>query len=134
MSRISPRVREQVKLRAIDNRCEYCFSPESLSKYSFQVDHVIPSRHGGDDSLSNLAWACFNCNNSKGTDIATFEDGILTPLYNPRTQEWLAHFRVEQDGRMIGVTLEGSATIRLLQMNTLRIVQMRKILIDIKLW
>lgn len=134
MSRISARLREEVKHRALDSRCEYCYSTETVSKYSFQVDHIIPTRHGGSDELPNLAWACFNCNNNKGTDIATYEDGILTPLFNPRTQKWIDHFEVKNNGYIMGLTLEGRATVRLLQMNALRIVQMRKILIEINLW
>lgn len=134
MSRISANIREQVKQRAIGGRCEYCKLPESLSKFSHQVDHIIPPRHGGNNDLSNLAWACFNCNNSKGTDIATYEQDVLTSLFNPRNQIWDDNFRTEESGYVIGLTIQGKATLRLLQMNKFRLVQMRRILIEIGLW
>lgn len=46
--------------------CEYCRFPEYYSFWSFQVDHIISLKHGGDSSLENLAWSCFPCNNHKG--------------------------------------------------------------------
>lgn len=54
------RRRKQVARR--DNFiCSYC------GKYTRDghVDHVVPLSKGGDDSLSNLVWACRACNLSK---------------------------------------------------------------------
>ena len=134
MSRVSASTREKVRDRATDARCEYCHLSESLSKFSHQVDHIIPPRHGGDNELSNLAWACFNCNNNKGTDIAPIENDTLAPLYNPRNQSWDDHFRLDESGQIVGLTTQGKATARLLQMNTFRLVQIRRILLQLGLW
>ncbi len=134
MSRLSTTIRDAVKQRAIDNRCEYCKLPESLSKYSHQVDHIFPPRHGGSDDIDNLAWACFKCNNHKGTDIATIENGKLIPLFNPRTKVWAEHFETQATGIIVGLTLEGEATVRLLNMNTIQYIEIRKNLIEIGIW
>lgn len=45
--------------------CEYCGCDfySSVNNYeSMQIDHIIPTKHGGDDSLSNLALTCKTCN------------------------------------------------------------------------
>jgi hypothetical protein len=77
---LSDAIRQEVRLRA-DGLCEYCRISERLTHYAHQVDHIIPHRHGGDDELDNLAWACFRCNNAKGTDIATYDFETATCLY-----------------------------------------------------
>ena len=66
----------------------------------------------------NLALACTTCNLRKGSDIASYdpETGGLTPLFNPRIQEWSAHFRLEEE-RLIGRTAEGRTTIEFLRLN-----------------
>lgn len=55
------RVRKIVKRRdgAI---CQYCGCEASGG----EVDHVLPLAKGGTDALTNLVWACKNCNRSKG--------------------------------------------------------------------
>ena len=36
----------------------------------FQEDHIIARKHRGGSERSNLATACFHCNNHKGSNIA----------------------------------------------------------------
>ncbi len=113
---ISSSVREAVRNRA-ENRCEYCRKPEGSSKFSHQVDHIIPRKHEGPSTLENLAWACFQCNIAKGSDVAVYdlETGDLTHLFNPRTQQWNDHF--ELDGVLIvGKTPTGRVTVLALNM------------------
>lgn len=52
--------------------CHYC--GQHIKKG--QVDHMIPLSKGGTDNLSNLVWACPNCNNKKGDRMiqADFSD------------------------------------------------------------
>ena len=48
-------------------RCVYCGKrqAEGLSKSDYTVDHIIPVSHGGKDTWSNTACACWKCNNRK---------------------------------------------------------------------
>jgi 5-methylcytosine-specific restriction endonuclease McrA len=127
MTRVPQKIREQVQKRASGD-CEYCRKPEVFSAYSFHVDHIIPvKRHNGSEELYNLAWACFDCNTFKGTDIAAYDEITkeLTPLYNPRTQQWDDHF--EMNGLLIvGKTSVGRVTVRILQMNDPERIELRR--------
>ena len=105
MSRIPETLRQQVRQRA-NGCCEYCRKSEFVSTYEFHVDHIIPPMHGGSSLLDNLAWACFECNVKKGTNVASYDplSELLTPLYNPRTQIWNDHFEIIGD-EIIGKTV-----------------------------
>lgn len=62
MSRyISTETRQLVAERA-QFRCEYCLVHEDDAYLSFQIDHIISLKHGGDDNLDNLAYSCVSCN------------------------------------------------------------------------
>lgn len=60
------------------HRCAYCARPATT------VDHVIPRKHGGDNSYSNCVAACLRCN-SKKADKLLKEVGyvLLIKPYNP---------------------------------------------------
>lgn len=135
MSRVSKPVREQVRERA-NHRCEYCYLPERIFRVPHQVDHIDPPRHAGTDEVENLAWACLNCNNSKGTDIGTVdvETRQRVWLYNPRQQDWNEHFQIESDGLIFGKTVIGRATARLLKMNVPHMIEIRRVLIEAGIW
>lgn len=126
MGRIPESIRKQVRQQAHE-KCEYCLIPDNVTHFSHQVDHIIPPRHGGVDEIQNLAWACFYCNNNKGTDIATYDINSRTPvfLYNPYYDNWSDHFESD-GGYILGKTAKGSATARLLKMNNYKRVQIRK--------
>lgn len=62
-------IRERVLTRDM-HTCYYCGQEANT------VDHVIPRRLGGDDSLDNLVAACKRCNYSKG---GRFFDSVRTP-------------------------------------------------------
>lgn len=68
MTAISGIIRDTVRERA-DRRCEYCRKPDGISVYPHHVEHIISRKHGGSSLLENLAWACFQCNVAKGTDM-----------------------------------------------------------------
>jgi hypothetical protein len=83
--------------------------------------------HGGETSSANLALACFGCNRFKGTNLASLDPltGELVALFNPRTQQWSEHFRL--DGwQIIPLTATGRATERLLRMNEANRLQLRE--------
>jgi hypothetical protein len=96
-----------------------------------EIDHVIAEKHGGATETDNLAYACAQCNRFKGSDIATFDPqtGQIVPLFNPRTQSWHDHFR--HDGAVIiALSPQGRATERLLQLNQIDRVLLRRELIS----
>ncbi|MFN7947017.1 MAG: HNH endonuclease [Blastocatellia bacterium] len=98
--------------------CEYCLTHQHHSPYSFHIDHVIPLKHGGQTEADNLALACNDCNQHKGTDFATIdaETGDIIPLFNPRRHNWHDHFELA-GARINGHTAIGSGTVRILQLN-----------------
>ena len=58
-------------------RCEYCHIPDLDSYYGFHINHIISQKHGGQTILTNLAYACPDCNRYKGSDLGTYLDTTL---------------------------------------------------------
>lgn len=100
------------------NRCEYCLVRQELAAAAHQIDHVVAEEHGGPTTLENLALSCMLCNRRKGSDLSSVDPATaqIVPLFNPRTQVWSDHFRLE-GSRIVGLTPEGRATVELLQLN-----------------
>ncbi len=100
-------LRWQVVERA-GNCCEYCLLPQELTASTQQVDHVIAEKHGGQTVIEHLALSCTVCNRRKGSDLSSLDPvtGTLVPLFNPRTQSWSTHFRLE-GAHILGVTEVG---------------------------
>lgn len=114
---ISELLRRQVAKRA-QGCCEYCLLSETDTYLAFEIDHVIAEKNGGAATLENLAYSCFLCNHYKGSDLSSIDPltGHIVPLYNPRTQQWRRHFRL--NGAIIEpLTASGRATVRLLRLN-----------------
>jgi hypothetical protein len=46
--------------------------------------------------LENFCFSCFDCNNAKGSDIASSDPvtGNSTYFFNPRLQQWDGHFKL----------------------------------------
>ncbi|MDQ3649386.1 MAG: HNH endonuclease [Acidobacteriota bacterium] len=116
-SHVSPETRRIVASRA-NYVCEYCLIAEEDAYFRFQVEHITSRKHGGSSELENLALACVFCNRYKGSDVASLipETSLLVRFYNPRTDRWREHFRLN------GVAIEsltdiGEATVRILQIN-----------------
>lgn len=117
MTRPTAALRRLVRERA-GFRCEYCLVREEDGAAAHQVDHVIAEKHGGPTAADNLALSCLFCNRRKGSDIAAIDpaDGSIVPLFDPRSQSWADHFRLNGP-RVTGLTPTGRATVQLLQMN-----------------
>lgn len=117
------------------NRCEYCLLPEEHTHFRFCNDHIIAQQHQGATTLENLAFACPRCNLHKGPNLAGIdpESETLAPLFNPRTDRWIDHFR-EVNGTIEGMTAIGRATVRVLDMNNEDRVRLRRELIQLRLW
>ncbi|MGZ3665455.1 MAG: HNH endonuclease [Ktedonobacterales bacterium] len=113
------------------NCCEYCYMPDEATLAPHEPDHVIGEQHGGKTELDNLAFACFRCNRRKGSNIATIDPqtGLLTPIVNPRTDNWSDHFRLNQTV-IEPVTSVGRGTASLLRFNDEQRVMLRAALIQ----
>jgi hypothetical protein len=123
-------LREFVRSRA-RGQCEYCLLPDSAQLLPFHVEHIVAKQHGGDNEASNLAWACDRCNAFKGPNLASIDPitGVVVELFHPRTDIWNENFRM-QHGEIHGLSPSGRATVRLLQMNSRRRVDLRRGLYD----
>ncbi len=124
---ISSTLRRVVVDRA-EGCCEYCLLDQGAIFLSFEIDHIVAEKYGGATVSENLCWSCPDCNRFKGTDVGSFdqETGILMPLFNPRTQRWETHFRL--DGVVIEpLTSVGRVTVRLRQINNLERIHDREI-------
>lgn len=116
---ISIQIRQRVRQRA-NFLCEYCHSSEEASASRFTIDHLIPQSLGGTDTEDNLALACHRCNGRRYnfTDAIDPQTQTLVPLFNPRQNQWSAHFTWSKDGqKILGITAIGRATIERLDMN-----------------
>ena len=63
----------------------------------------------------------------KGPNLSSIdpETRTLVALFHPRADLWSDHF-VVRDGRIVGLTTRGRATVRLLNMNAPRRVELRR--------
>lgn len=123
------KIKEQVAIRS-KGRCEYCLSKQEDSFLRFHVDHIIAIKHGGSNELTNLAFACPHCNQNKGSDLATYLEGIgVQEVFNPRLHNWIDHFVIE-GGLIFGLTQIGRATEKLLKFNDVERVIIRRILLE----
>lgn len=91
-----------------------------------QIEHIRPRKHGGDDSLDNLALPCIDCNLRKGPNLSGVDPDSesVVELFNPRLQVWSEHFT--WDGPQLhGLTPVGRATIAVLGLNSLDRILLR---------
>ena len=85
--------------------------------------------------MDNLAWACFYCNNGKGSDLSSIDETTrsIVPLFDPRAQRWEEHFQL-QDIQITGLTPTGRATVGLFEMNSANQMEIRERLIRSGEW
>jgi hypothetical protein len=120
--------RDFVRRRA-GERCEYCHMPQEATPFiSFHVEHIVARQHldEADVDPSGLAYACDRCNAFKGPNLSSIdpETGEKVDVFNPRAHVWSDHFALS-NGMIAGLTPIGRATVRLLQMNDPRRVELR---------
>ena len=129
MTRVSGELRRQVIVRA-GGCCEYCLISREDRLLPFHVDHVIAEKHNGSTALTNLCLSCPDCNEYKGSDLASIdpENGEITPLFNPRKHRWNDHFKLNHVF-IEPLTPEGRATVFLLRVNTPARLTEREVLI-----
>lgn len=99
--------------------CEYCRISQAGHLTRFQIDHIIALKHDGSDEDDNLCLACYRCNIYKGSNVAAAdpETGKPSFLFHPRHDIWNAHFKINSDATITGLTPEGRTTIRVLRIN-----------------
>lgn len=129
---ITTRQREQIQEES-GGCCEYCRVKQGNQFSKFQIDHIIPLKHGGTDATENLCFACFDCNSYKGPNVAALDPltGNATKLYNPREQQWEKHFELLEEARINGLSPEGRATIEVLRINLEHRILQRQIAIKL---
>jgi 5-methylcytosine-specific restriction endonuclease McrA len=130
---MEPSLKELVRRRA-GNACEYCRIPQDATPLiSFHIEHIVSRQHGGSDESGTLALACDRCNAYKGPNLTSIDPdtSALVPLFNPRQDVWGDHFAV-RGGRITGLTPKGRATVRLLNMNAPRRVELREAWLGIR--
>lgn len=120
---------QRVRARAAGT-CEYCQMRPALYDQPFHIDHIMARKHGGTTVFENLAFSCLDCNAHKGTNIAGLDplNGRLCGLFNPRTDEWSAHFQWNGP-LLVGLTPVGRTTVAVLEINQSIRVRARAILI-----
>jgi hypothetical protein len=110
---MSAALRRSVRKRA-GARCEYCRLPDLAPHLMlFHLEHIRARRHGGSDSLSNLAWAGARCNERKAANLSGVDPdtGRVVRLFNTRHFVW--------EGLRIGsITAKGRTTAWLLEFNS----------------
>jgi hypothetical protein len=129
VSRLPPSVRQAVEEQAA-GLCEYCRSSVELTGQAFTIDHILPTSRRGVDDPENLCFCCFECNNYKHVSTTAIDarTGRSVPLYNPRTDDWEAHFRWSPTSvRIIGRTAVGRAMVQALRLNRPNLVRARRI-------
>jgi hypothetical protein len=130
-----PQALRQLVLDRAKGHCEYCLIPQDAVVHPHEPDHIVPRQHGGRSTEDNLALSCLRCNRYKGPNVGSFdpETGDLTPFYNPRTQDWQDHFRLE--GPTIHpLTPQGRVTVNILRLNDTARVEEREQLIAVGLY
>lgn len=129
--KVSASIRRKVETRA-KKLCEYCLSPLDFSSDPFSVEHILPIAKGGTNDSENLAFACQGCNGHKSTKTEAFDaiSQTTAKFYNPRKDVWSEHFVWNEDfTEIIGKTAKGRVTIKVLKLNRLRVLNLRRILI-----
>jgi hypothetical protein len=129
---MDPTLRDRVKTRA-HNRCEYCLLPQEHVSLTHHLEHIVARKHGGTDTLGNLALACHRCNLHKGSNLTGMDPatGKVVGLFHPRRHKWSAHFRFEAE-QLLGRTAMGRATVQTLAMNDPRRLELRKALLGLE--
>jgi hypothetical protein len=113
---ISAELRQTIADRA-KSLCEYCLIAEEDTFYGCEVDHIISLKHGGPSQPDNLAYACALCNRAKGSDVGSVAgSGEFSRFFNPRTDRWAEHFRLDQ-ATIQPLTTIGEVTSRIFGFN-----------------
>lgn len=129
--KIPKKIRKQVAKRA-NHCCEYCKYLKAFCGDPFVIEHINPLSKDGKNTLSNYAYSCFGCNQSKFTATEAIDPITqkTVPLFHPRKNIWNEHFKWSSDLLTAeGITPIGRATIGRLRINRVELVNLRRFLI-----
>lgn len=133
MTYVSPELARLVRSDAGDLR-GYCLCAETMLGIAHEMEHIVPEAAGGETIRENLWIACRRCNSFKSSrcDAQDQVSGKTAPLFHPRKNVWIEHFRWSSDGTLIvGLTASGRATVDALQLNHPLIVAAREMWVRI---
>lgn len=94
------RARRKWTYRALLERdgpwCTYCtvLLEDGIPKRRMTIDHVVPTVRGGSNRLSNLALACYSCNQNKGD--ATASEYLESAICIERRNTVIGHVRIHK--------------------------------------
>lgn len=118
-----------------DYLCEYCLLHEDDAYFGCEVDHIISEKHGGATNAMNLAYACMNCNRSKGSDVGSIviplSSNVFSRFFNPRIDLWSRHFILDDELFIFPLSDVGEVTVRILGFNSVERLIERQALHDI---
>lgn len=106
------------------SRCGYCGVNDVAVGSSLTIDHHRPRSQGGRDDDENVVYACPRCNEHKGSYWHE-EHPPHIPLLHPGRHELALHLREGTDGRLVGLTTEGTFFIERLHLNRAQLVEHR---------
>lgn len=129
---VSENLRNEVELRA-GGFCEYCRIAIEDTYFGSEVDHIISLKHRGKTEPENLALACQFCNRNKGSDLGSISETskTLVRFFNPRTDIWSNHFRVNVNGEIEFLTEIGEVTTYIFGFNEPERIAERRGLVEI---
>ncbi len=130
---ISKKIKKFIFERA-DFICEYCLALLAYSPQPFDAEHIIPVSKNGSDEIDNLACACGGCNGSKYNKTHAIDpfDGKTVPLFHPRQMSWTEHFIWSPNFLyIIGITAVGRATVEVLDLNRIGLINFRRALLKL---
>lgn len=116
-SEVSESLRQAVAERA-QSICEYCLFPQAVALHKHEIDHIVPTQHGGETTTDNLALSCMRCNRYKGPNIGSIDSktGQLVPFFNPRVHRWSDHFAL-RGATIQALTAEARVTLAIFRIN-----------------
>jgi len=105
------------------NQCAYC--ERFINKENSHIEHILPRDKNPkfQCEYSNLVLSCNNkdsCGEYKGNKI-WLNNYIHPVLNNP-----IKYFKFNEDGRVIGINEDANATIEYLNLNSNRLIRIRK--------
>ena len=68
MSKLKQELDAEIR-EASKNRCGYCLTPQILTSYKLEIEHIYPTSKGGTSEKENLCLACRHCNLHKSAKV-----------------------------------------------------------------